>query len=118
MGIRSGVAAALCVSVALIGAATAGAANPTTVSAFGVGSYKSEWLAGYNGTDGLDVNGLFDLSLAGQNNIKLYRARFRQDQVQSGSSFTQWTMLDNLVRQAALRDMTIQPVLINMPGET
>jgi hypothetical protein len=117
MGLRTRVAA-VCVAIALAaGAAPALGANPTTVSAFGVGSYKSEWLAGYNGTNGLDVNGLFDLSVAGQSNIKLYRARFRQDQVQSGSSFTQWTMLDNLVRQAALRDVTIEPVLINMPGE-
>src|SRR2546429_354442 len=36
MGIRSGLAAALCVSVALIGTASANAANPTTVSAFGI----------------------------------------------------------------------------------
>src|SRR5438874_267031 len=35
MGIRSGLAVALCVSVALIGTASANAANPTTVSAFG-----------------------------------------------------------------------------------
>ena len=98
MGIRSGLAVALCVSVALIGTASANAANPTTVSAFGIGSYKSEWLAGYNGTNGLDVNGLFDLAVAGQANIKLYRARFREDQVLSNGAFTQWTMLDNLVR--------------------
>ena len=117
MGIRSGLAVALCVSVALIGTASANAANPTTVSAFGIGSYKSEWLAGYNGTNGLDVNGLFDLAVAGQANIKLYRARFREDQVLSNGAFTQWTMLDNLVRQAALRDITLEPVLINMPGE-
>jgi hypothetical protein len=96
----------------------ASAAAPTTVAAFGVGSLKSEWLAGYNGSVGLDVNGLFDLSLAGQSNLKLYRARFRQDQVLANGSYTQWTMLDNLVRQAALRDVTIEPILINMPGET
>jgi len=35
----------------------------------------------------------------------------------SNGAFTQWTLLDNLVRQAALRDITIEPVLINMPGE-
>src|SRR5436305_4683463 len=117
MGLRTRVAAG-CVALALA-AATAPAlgANPTTVSAFGIGSYKSEWLAGYNGTNGLDVNGLFDLAVAGQANIKLYRARFREDQVLSNGAFTQWTMLDNLVRQAALRDITLEPVLINMPGE-
>lgn len=118
MGLRARLAAILVSAVALGAAAPAAAAtNPTSVSAFGVGSLKSEWLAGYNGTDGLDVNGLFDLSLAGQANIKLYRARFRQDQVQTSSGFTQWTMLDNLIRQAALRDITLQPILINMPGE-
>jgi hypothetical protein len=95
----------------------ASAASTTTVSAYGVGSLKSEWLAGYNGSEGLDVNGLFDLGLAGQANIKLYRARFRMDQVQTASGFTQWTMLDNLARQAALRGITLEPVLINMPGE-
>jgi hypothetical protein len=118
MGLRARVAVALSATLVLAGAAPAHATNPNTVSAFGFGSLKTEWLAGYNGAEGLDVNGLFDLSLAGQANIKLYRARFRQDQVQSGGSFTQWTMLDNLIRQAALRDITIQPILINMPGET
>lgn len=117
MGFRTRPLLALCAAVAVLGAASARAANPTTAPAFGVGSYKSEWLAGYNGTNGLDVNGLFDLSLAGQANIKLYRARFREDQVLSNGSFTQWTMLDNLVRQAALRDITLQPILINIPGE-
>jgi hypothetical protein len=100
----------------LLMAGTASAAT-TSVSAYGVGSLKSEWLAGYNGTNGLDTNGLFDLGLMGQANIKVYRARFRQDQVVSNGAFTQWTLLDNLVRQAALRDITIEPVLINMPGE-
>jgi hypothetical protein len=89
----------------LLMAGTASAAT-TSVSAYGVGSLKSEWLAGYNGTNGLDTNGLFDLGLMGQANIKVYRARFRQDQVVSNGAFTQWTLLDNLVRQAALRDIT------------
>jgi hypothetical protein len=119
MGIRTRLAAAFCALFACaLAASSAEAANTTTVPAYGVGSLKSEWLAGYNGSAGLDVNGLFDLGAASQANLKLYRARFRQDQVQSSSGFTQWTMLDNLVRQAALRDITIEPVLINMPGET
>jgi hypothetical protein len=119
MGLRARVVAVAGICLALTFAGSAHAAtNATSVSAFGVGSLKSEWLAGYNGTNGLDVNGLFDLSVAGQANIKLYRARFRQDQVQTSSGFTQWTMLDNLVRQAALRDITLQPILIDMPGET
>jgi polysaccharide biosynthesis protein PslG len=103
-------------AAALLAAPAQAATN--SLSAFGVGSLKSEWLAGYNGSDGLDPNGLFDLSLAGQSGLKLYRARFRQDQVKLNGAYTQWTMLDNLVRQAALRDVTIEPVLINMPGET
>jgi hypothetical protein len=114
MGPRIRLAAVLVAT--LLTAGTAQAAT-TSVSAYGVGSIKSEWLAGYNGTNGLDVNGLFDLSLAGQANIKLYRARFRQDQVVSNGAYTQWTLLDNLVRQAALRDVTLEPVLINMPAE-
>lgn len=109
---------ALCTVCAVALLAVPARAATTSVSAFGIGSLKSEWLAGYNGSAGLDPNGLFDLSLAGQNGLKLYRARFRQDQVKSNGSYTQWTMLDNLVRQAALRDVTIEPVLINMPGET
>lgn len=108
----------LAVVVCAAAAQPALATTPTSVPAFGVGSLKSEWLAGYNGSGGLDVNGLFDLGLAGQSNLKLYRARFRQDQVLANGTYTQWTMLDNLVRQAALRDVTIEPILINMPGET
>jgi len=87
------------------------------VSAFGVGALKAEWLAGYNGGPGIDVNGLFDLDLVGKSNVKLYRARFRQDQVLVNGTYSQWTMLDNLVKQAALEDVTLQAVLINMPGE-
>jgi Concanavalin A-like lectin/glucanases superfamily len=87
------------------------------VSAYGMGALKAEWLAGYNGGPGIDVNGLFDLDLMRDANVKLYRARFRQDQVLSNGTYSQWTMLDNLAKQSALRDVTLQPVLINMPSE-
>src|SRR3954470_4150185 len=87
------------------------------VSAYGMGALKAEWLAGYNGGSGIDVRGLFDLDLMRDANVKLYRARFRQDQVLSNGTYSQWTMLDNLAKQAALRDVTLQAVLINMPGE-
>jgi polysaccharide biosynthesis protein PslG len=50
----------------------------------------------------------------GQARIGLYRARFRQDEV---SGVSGWSHLDNLVRQASARGVTIQPVLINMPNE-
>jgi polysaccharide biosynthesis protein PslG len=99
--------------------AVSGAAVPAQadVSAYGIGALKAEWLAGYNGGPGIDVNGLFDLGLMDDANVKLYRARFRRDQVLSNGTYSQWTMLDNLAKQAALRDVTLQAVLINMPGE-
>ena len=85
------------------------------VSAYGMGALKAEWLAGYAG--GVDVNGLFDLDLMSTNNVKLYRARFRQDQVWSNGTYSQWTLLDHLAKQAALRDVTLQAILMNMPNE-
>jgi len=104
--------------LASAGVAAPAQADTTTVSAYGVDALKSEWLAGYNSADGLDVNGLFDLDLMGNNNLKLYRARFRQDQVLSDDgTYSKWTMLDHLAKQAALRDVTLQAILINMPNE-
>jgi hypothetical protein len=87
------------------------------VSAYGTGALKAEWLAGYDEAGGVDVNGLFDLDLMSTNNVKLYRARFRQDQVLSNGTYSQWTLLDHLAKQAALRDVTLQAILINMPNE-
>jgi Glycosyl hydrolase catalytic core len=97
--------------------AAAAPARADGVSAFGMGALKAEWLAGYNGAEGLDPNGVFDLDLMSGANIKLYRPRFRQDQVLSNGAYTQWTMLDNLALHAANRDITLEPILINMPGE-
>ena len=102
--------------VVLIVAPAAFAAD--TISAYGINALQSEWLAGYNGGPGLDTNGVADLGLMGSNGIKLYRARFREDQVLTSDGFTQWTMQDNLVRQAALRDVTLLPIFMNMPGES
>jgi hypothetical protein len=92
---------------------------PETVPAFGMGHIKTEWLAGWaNAPQALDVNGLRDLDLMGQVNTKLYRARFRADQVWDGSGYNRWVMQDNLVLQAAKRDITILPIIIRMAGDS
>jgi hypothetical protein len=105
--------------VGLLSAASsaASAAVPTALPAFGAGELKAEWLAGYNEGSGLDPHGVADLGLMSANNMGLYRARFRQDRVVVNGKASQWTQLDTLVRQAALKGVTILPVLINMPGE-
>jgi polysaccharide biosynthesis protein PslG len=94
--------------VAVVPAASASAAN--TLSAYGIGSLRTEWIAD-------DANGVWDLGLMGSSSLGLYRARFRQDVVLSGGAYSNWGPLDNMVRQAALKGVTIQPILINMPGE-
>src|SRR3954464_9253029 len=116
-------AAALLIAFGLL-AGTAQAAKPSrppapaaTIPAFGAGALKAEWLAGYNGAEGLDPHGLADLDTMSANGMGLYRARFRQDRVVVNGVASEWTQLDNLVRQAALRGVTILPVLIDMPGE-
>src|SRR4051812_4527360 len=117
-------AAAALLSAFVLIAGTAQAAKPSrppapaaTIPAFGAGALKAEWLAGYNGAEGLDPHGLADLETMSANGMGLYRARFRQDRVVVNGVASEWTQLDNLVRQAALRGVTILPVLINMPGE-
>ena len=86
-----------------------------TLPAYGLGHVKSEWLAGYNGAEGADLNGLHDLDLMHAAGAQLYRASFRLDQVQDPTgAFTRWTMLDNLMLQAAARDITLLPILIRM----
>ena len=112
----------LVVLVALLALpAAAAAAQPPRpglqIPAYGLGALKSEWLVGYNGVEGLDPNGVADLDRMRDANIGIYRARFRQDRVLSGGTYSEWVQLDNLVRHAALRNVTIQPVLINMPLE-
>jgi hypothetical protein len=104
--------AALVVAVALP-SATASAA-PTmasgVASAYGMGALEAEWFA--------DAPlGIGDLGLMSQNNIRMYRARFREDEVLSGGTFSNWGHLDNLTRQAALKDVTLTPVLMNLPGD-
>jgi polysaccharide biosynthesis protein PslG len=94
-----------------------GAWAADTVSGYGINALQSEWLAGYNSGPGLDPNGVADLRLMGSSGIKLYRARFREDQVLTSDGFTQWTMQDNLVSQAARQDVTLLPIFMNMPGE-
>jgi hypothetical protein len=95
----------------------AGAWAADTVSAYGINALQSEWLAGYNSGPGLDANGVADLRLMGSSGIGLYRARFREDQVLTSDGFTQWTMQDNLVSQAAQQGVTLLPIFMNMPGE-
>lgn len=98
----------------LLAAALAVATTPpaSALPAYGVNDLKSEGIAGGD-ADSLDWNGLADLSTMGSSGMGLYRARFRQDAVARGG----WAQLDNLVRQASLRGVTVLPVLINMPGE-
>src|SRR4051794_41662344 len=86
-------------------AASAGAATAAdrVLPAYGMGALKAEWLAGWNAAEGLDWNGLADLDRMGQSKIGMYRARFRQDVALRNGSYSEWTQLDNLVRQAALR---------------
>lgn len=88
-----------------------------TVPAFGAGALKSEWLAGSDASSGLDGNGVADLDRMAADGMGLYRSRFRQDAVVVDGVASRWTQLDNLVRQAAVRGVTVLPVLINMPGE-
>src|SRR5918995_2038733 len=81
-----------------------------SLPAFGAGALRAEWLADF-------PVGVEDLGLMGENRLGIYRTRFRQDEVQQGSAFTNWARLDNLALQASLKGVTLQPVLINMPQE-
>jgi hypothetical protein len=81
-----------------------------TLSAFGIGSLRTEWIAD-------DANGVSDLGLMGSSSLRLYRARFRQDVVLRDGVYSNWGPLDNLVGQAAFKGVTLEPILINMPGE-
>jgi hypothetical protein len=105
--------AAAWLSAALVllaaGAGPAGAAHTAdhSVPAYGVGALRAEWLADF-------PLGVEDLARMGEARIGIYRARFRQDEV---NGLVGWSRLDNLTRAAAQRGVTLQPVLINMPGE-
>jgi hypothetical protein len=73
---------------------------------------RAEWLADF-------PLGVQDLGRMGQSNIGMYRARFRQDEIRtSAGAYSSWARLDNLAREAALKGVTLTPVLINMPGES
>lgn len=94
------------IAVFLVLAAPAGASHTAdhVLPAYGGGALRAEWLADF-------PVGVEDLGRMGQNGMGMYRARFRQDEVEQAG----WTRLDNLARQAALAGVTLQPVLINMP---
>jgi len=94
--------------VALAAPVAAAPTGDSVLPAYGAGALRAEWLADF-------PLGVDDLGRMGQANIGMYRARFRQDEVQQGGAFTGWTRLDNLSRQAAYNGVTLQPVLINMP---
>jgi hypothetical protein len=104
-------AASLTVALVLLaaGAGPASAAHNAnhSVPAYGVGALRAEWLADF-------PLGVEDLARMGKERIGMYRARFRQDEV---NGLVGWSRLDNLTRAAAERGVTLQPVLINMPGE-
>src|SRR3954454_571894 len=91
--------------------AGASAYVPGYVTAYGMGSLKSEWLAGYNAAEGRDLQGAHDLNLMNKTNMGLYRARFRQDRAKTSAGYTQWTQTDLLVGEAAKRGVTILPIL-------
>jgi polysaccharide biosynthesis protein PslG len=101
----------LAAAATLVGA-FAGPAGATHTSdhslpAYGVGALRAEWLADF-------PLGIEDLGRMGEARVGLYRARFRQDEV---NGLVGWSRLDNLARAAAKAGVTLQPVLINMPGE-
>jgi polysaccharide biosynthesis protein PslG len=92
-------------------AASAAKPTPTTVPAYGLNALRAEWLADFR-------IGIDDLGRMGSNKIGLYRARFRQDQVLSGGTYSNWSRLDNLAKQASLQGVALVPILMNMPGDT
>ncbi len=91
-------------------AAPPGGTSSATLSAYGLNALEAEGLA--NTQLGIDDLGRMDKSKIG-----LYRARFNQAQVLSGGDYSNWGTLDRLAKQAALKGITLAPVLINMPTE-
>jgi hypothetical protein len=89
------------------GSASASHSSDHSLAAYGVGALRAEWLADF-------PLGVEDLGRMGEARIGMYRARFRQDEV---NGLVGWSRLDNLTRAAAQAGVTLQPVLINMPGE-
>jgi len=99
---------ALALLAALAGPASATHSPDHILPAYGVGALRAEWLADF-------PLGVEDLGRMGEVRIGMYRARFRQDEVNGP---TGWSGLDKLARIAAQNGVTLQPVLINMPGES
>jgi polysaccharide biosynthesis protein PslG len=107
--------AAMAAGLALPATAAASHTSTHILPAYGIGALKTEWQAG-DGTTA-DPNGLADLKLMGDNGMTMYRARFRRDRVLANGSYSEWRQLDQLTREASLQGVTLQPVLIDMPGE-
>jgi Concanavalin A-like lectin/glucanases superfamily len=104
---------ALALPLSLVSAAQAappGGTSSGTLPAYGLNALEAEGLAD-------TPLGIDDLGRMGKGNVGLYRARFNQAQVLSGGNYSNWTKLDNLAKQAALKGVTLTPVLINMPIE-
>jgi hypothetical protein len=108
----------LAVLVAVLALPSAAAAKkppppspPTPASAYGLNALRAEWLADF-------PIGVEDLGRMGSAKIGMYRARFRQDQVLSNGTYSNWARLDNLAKQASLQGVTLVPILMNMPGES
>jgi hypothetical protein len=97
----------VCALAAMTGSANAAHSPDHSLPAYGVGALRAEWLADF-------PLGVEDLGRMGEARIGMYRARFRQDEV---TGLAGWSRLDRLARAAAEAGVTLQPVLINMPGE-
>ena len=97
----------VCALAGTTGSADAAHSPDHSLPAYGVGALRAEWLVDF-------PIGIEDLDRMGQARIGMYRARFRHDEV---NGLVGWTRLDRLAGAAAQRGVTLQPVLINMPGE-
>jgi hypothetical protein len=91
----------------MTGSAYAAHSPDHSLPAYGVGALRAEWLADF-------PLGIADLGRMGEARIGMYRARFRQDEV---NGLVGWSRLDRLAGAAAQNGVTLQPVLIDMPGE-
>jgi hypothetical protein len=94
--------------------ASAGAAE-TRLPPTGFNHLKSERVLG-NDPREIDHFGLRDLKLMSRAAAPYFRSRFRLDQVDRNNNGTleSWGLLDNLVREAAKRGVTILPIFIRL----
>jgi hypothetical protein len=104
---RAVLVAVICCLAGMTGSANAAHSPDHSLPAYGVGALRAEWLADF-------PLGIDDLRRMGEARIGMYRARFRQDEV---NGLVGWSRLDRLTGAAARNGVTLQPVLINMPGE-